>query len=305
MTFCFAFSASPEGIAVVADTRISMDNEQFSDGYQKVIFPTKDSFIAVSGVLRPLSYLLENITTALSAIAFEHRIDFLRTHLRKRYIDGLEKHHFVGSPDDAFLIYGDVRLKKGPSRCRLFRFDFQFSDGKVVFGEKSSPNSGWQCIGSTPPIRRFLANTAIANLEDFEQRSLEIQVEEDITKVTGSRRPYQRLDFRGATFGHTEFGAVIFDTTGTRNGTLRKTLRAFANARKASTIDPIQVLGSVALQAIADQIAVFRNPPLIGIETISDTWSLATISRRNGIRLFTGGDPNGVLQQFGIHTCLR
>jgi len=309
MTFCFAFSANPDGIAVVADTRISKDDKQFSDGYQKVFFPTENSFVAVSGILGPLSFLLKDIGDSLSPIAFDRRIDFLRMHLRQRYIDGLEKGHFPGSPDDAFLIYGDVRLQKGPARSRLAQFNFQFSDGKVVFGEKSAPNLGWRCIGTTPPIRRFLANMAAASLQDLEQRSLEIRSKADSLEMTAGRVPYQRLDRRSASFCGSKPGAVLLDSTGPKNGSFRKTLRAFANAQEASgsdvIVEPIQVFGSAALQAIVDQVAVFKNPPLLGIEAISDTWSLATISRRNGIRLYTGDDPNGVMQQFGLIRGIR
>jgi hypothetical protein len=309
MTFCFAFSANPDGIAVVADTRLSYDNNGFSDTYQKVFFPTEDSFIAVSGVLGTFSFLLENIGSILSPVAFDRRIDFLRRHLRQRYIDGIDKRQFEGSPDDAFLIYGDVRFDKGTSRSRLVRFNFQFRDGTVVFGEKSSPKFGWCCIGSAPPTRHFLANTAADCLMDLEERSLVIRADANVLNVTAGRVPYLSLDRRGAVFDHPGGGAVVLDSSGPKNGTFRKTLRAFANQQEASgsesIFEPIQVFGSAALKAIADQVAEFRNPPAIGIETISDTWTLATISRRNGIRLFTGNDPHAAMQQFGLNSGLR
>lgn len=298
MTFCFAFSANPDGIAVIADTRLSRDEQHFSDGHQKVIFPTEDSFIAISGVWGPISYILRDIGGAISPIPFGRRIDFLRTHLRRRYVEGLEARSFAGSPDDVSLIYGDVRLHKGANRTRLVRFSFQFESGTAEFGERSAPNFGWQCIGVTPALRKFLANTAVASLQDLDQRGLAVRSEPNRLYLTAGRVPYQNLYSRGCSFEPSARAAIHLDSSGPRDGTFLKTLRAFTKANTA--IEPIQVLGSVALRAIAEQVAVFRNPPLSGIEAISDTWSLATISRRNGIRLYTGDDPNGVMALFGL-----
>jgi hypothetical protein len=298
MTFCFAFSANPDGIAVVADTRLSRDEQRFSDGHQKVIFPTEDSFIAISGVWGPLTYILRDIGDAISPVPLSRRIDFLRTHLRQRYVEGLEKRSFAGSPEDANLIYGDVRFHKGANRTRLVRLCFQFESGTTVFGERSAPNFGWQCIGVTPALRKFLANAAVASLQELDQRGLTVRSEPNSLHLATGRAPHQSLYSRGFTFEPSASAAIHLDSSGPRDGTFMKTLRAFTKANTA--IEPIQVLGGAALQAIADQVAVFRNPPLPGIEAISDTWSLATISRRNGIRLYTGDDPNGVMALFGL-----
>ena len=66
-----------------------------------------------------------------------------------------------------------------------------------------------------------------------------------------------------------------------KDETIRKTLRSFLNAQETRTkahLESIQVLGSAVLQAIIAQVEGFRNPLAIGMESISETWSMGNSS---------------------------
>ena len=319
MTFCMAFSANPDGLAVISDTRITQSNS-FRDGFQKTIFPTQNSFVAVSGRVGILAFVLEDVSSILQQIAPDARINTLRKRLKERFNDFVRAGMAQGLADGASIVYGDVRLEKGPTRCRLVRFDLTYSDlGEPKITEQTGTKFSteeakkfpqdqrfselpWLCIGTIPGTRNFIGNTAMDHVHQYLASGLEITtgVEKKAMKTRG--RVYQEVSVRGTSKPYGGNAAVVFDMGGQPDGSFRKKLRWFAKEQKIkgehAIIDVIQVLGMAALKRI--QLLMTAIPGAIDLETVSDTWSLATISRRGGLRLVTAEDPNGLTLPFGL-----
>lgn len=286
----------------------------YSDEFQKTFFPTDNSFIAVSGSVEILRKLLEGIAQHLSSVVPDVRIDSLRGLLqqRARYMQS----KVVG--DSASIIYGDVRMTKGPSRCRLARFDVGWSiTGALLFREQSGasfaaqqavPFPGenasslpWLCIGMLEATRNFIGNTTMAHVRDFLPLGLKIGETLDKSHIVAQGRPYQRVNIR-ASSNITSSSTVVFDMTGPEDGSFRQKLRQYANAHAAlglhTTVDVINMLGMAALKRTTD----FANeiPGAIGLDTLSNTWTLATISRRSGMKLLSGEDANALTMNFAL-----
>ena len=319
MTFCMAFSANPDGLAVIADTRITLSNS-FQDGFQKIIFPTKNSFVAVAGRVEILKFVLDDVSKFLQRITPNARLDAFRTRLRERFNDIARIDEVQGQEDGASFIYGDVRLEKGPTRCRLMRFDLTFSDsGEPLIKEQTGASFSveeakkfpqdqrvselpWLCTGSIPGTRDFIGNTAMDHVHQLLTRGLEISTDVDTETIKARGRVYQEVSVRGRSKPYEGNAAVILSMAGPSDGSIRKKLRWFSKEQEKkgthAAVDVIQVLGMAALKRI--ELLMTEIPGAIGLEAVSDTWSLATISRRGGQQLVTGEDLNGVTLQFGL-----
>lgn len=312
MTFCLAFSASPDGIAVISDTRITHANG-FNDGFQKIFFPTDNSFIAVAGSVGILYELLTGIAEHLQSVVPDARIDTLRGLLQQRA--RLMAPKMPG--DSASLIYGDVRMEKGPSRCRLIQFDLGWSDtGTSLFREQSGGRFAaqqatyfpgemadllpWLCIGMIDGTRNFIGNTTMAHVRQYLPLGLKIM--ENVEKSDLTRgRVYQQVNIRDAS-NLVGSGAVVFDTTGPEDRSFRRKLREYANAQAAGGVhtmfDVINTLGIAALKRTEDFVK--EIPGAMGLDTVSNNWALATISRRSGIKLLSDQDPNAITINFAL-----
>ncbi|NML44095.1 hypothetical protein HHL11_10070 [Ramlibacter sp. G-1-2-2] len=326
MTFCLAFSANPDGIAVVSDTRITLTNG-YQDGFQKTIFPTENSFISVAGSVGTLLFVLDDVARFIQQAVPEGRIDALRNRLSQRFRSLTQLGRVTTEADFAFVIYGDVKLQKGPTRCRLVRFDLVLSEsGEPVLHQQTASEFAaeeakkfpddprttefpWLCIGTIPGTRNFIGNTAMSLVRDYSASSLEFVPEFDeeaVRAIKASARVHHQVAVRATSKPYTR-SAVGFDMRGKPDGTFRKKLRAYANEQERKgvrdVIDVIQVLGMAALKQI--EFTMAEIPGAIGLESVSETWSLATISRRSGTRLCTSHDPNGVTFPFKLRNSLR
>ena len=70
MTYCYAFNISPDGIGIIADTRLSRvtkfgDVEYEQTSYQKIYCPTDNSFIAFAGTVSQLAKQLDGLSNHL------------------------------------------------------------------------------------------------------------------------------------------------------------------------------------------------------------------------------------------------
>ncbi len=324
MTFCMAFSANPDGIAVIADTRITLSNS-FRDGYQKIIFPTDNSFIAVAGSIEILMFVLEDVSDLLQSIAPHTRVDALRNRIRERIKVFVSDNSVQESRDGASFIYGDVRMNNGPTHSRLLRFDLTFSEsGAPLITEQKGSNFSsqeakkfpqdqrinelpWLCIGTNPGTRNFFGNTAMNQIRQFLPCSLEISTAINLTEIKARGKVYQEINFRGRSRPHGDNTAVFLSTAGPPDGSFRRKLRSFANEKEKNgehtPFDVINFLGWAALKRI--ELLMTEVPGAMGLDTISETWTLATISRRGGIRLMAGDDPNAVTMSFGLRDALN
>ncbi|WP_304728149.1 hypothetical protein [Rhodoferax sp.] len=304
---------------MIADTRITLSNS-FQDGFQKIIFPTKNSFVAVSGRVGILKFLLDDLSKFLQQITPDARLDAFRTRLRERFKDIVRTGEVQGSEDGASFIYGDMKLENGPTRCRLMRFDLMLSDsGEPLIKEQTGASFSteeakkfphdqrvselpWLCTGTIPGTRNFIGNTAMDHVHQLLTRGLEISTDVDTETIKARGRVYQEVSVRGRSKPYGGNAAVVLSMTGPSDGSFRKKLRWFVNENEKKgahiAVDVIQILGMAALKRI--ELLMTEIPGSIGLETVSDTWSLATISRRGGQQLVTGDDPNGVTLPFGL-----
>jgi len=302
MTFCLAFSASPDGIAVISDTRITHVNG-FTDGFQKTFFPTDNSFIAIAGSLGTLQELLAGVAQHLRPVVPDARIDSLRSLLRQR----ARRMQSKVPGDVASIIYGDVRMQKGPSRCRLVRFDVGWSDtGASYFREQPGDSFAaqqathfpgekadalpWLCIGMIEGTRNFIGNTTMAHVRGYLPLGLNIVETVDKSHIVAHGRVYQQVSIR-ASSNPAGSSAVVFDMT-----------REYANAHAArgvhTTVDVINTLGIAALKRTEDFVK--EIPGAMHLDTVSNNWSLATISRRSGIKLLSDEDANALTIKFAL-----
>ena len=314
MTFCLAFSASPDGIAVISDTRITHVGG-YSDGFQKTFFPTDNSFIAVSGSVGTLRELLEGVAQHLNTVVSDARIDSLRSLLQQR----ARRMQSKVPGDSASIIYGDVRLEKGPSRCRLVRFDVGWSNtgaslsreqsGATFAAQQATGFPGekadalpWLCIGIMEGTRNFIGNTTMAHVRSFLPLGLNIMETVDKSHILAHGRVYQQVNIR-ASSNLAGSSAVAFDMTGPEDGSFRRKLREYANVQAAkgvqTTIDVINTLGVAALKRTKEFVK--EIPGAMGLDTVSNNWTLATISRRSGIKLLSDEDANALTMNFALN----
>ena len=314
-----AFSANPDGLAVIADTRITLSNV-FHDGFQKIIFPTKNSFVAVAGRIGVIKVALDGLSEFLQQVTPHARLDAFRARLRDRFMNFDRAGEAQESDDGASFIYGDVRLKKGPTGCRLMRFDLTFSDsGEPLITEQTGASFSaaeakkfphdqranelpWLCTGTVPGTRNFIGNTAMDHVRQLLARGLEISTDVDVAEIKARGSVYQEVIVRGRSKPPGGNAAILLSMAGPSDGSFRKKLRCFAKGQENQgahpAVDVIQILGMAALKRI--ELLMTEIPGSIGLETVSDTWSLATISRRGGQQLVTGEDHNGVTLPFGL-----
>lgn len=306
MTYCFAFAAPPDGIAVISDTRISLGKRNF-DAQQKVFFPDKNSIIAFSGTVGKLAILLENISHKIASCPVEKRIDALTRELRMRYgemfrsgqlsIETVESHGMS-------IIYGDVRFKRNTTITRLVKFDFTLKNGMPNINVQNAERFGWLAMGLTPVLRQFISNTAADRLDELENRGLVIREKPSQKNPFPGKKPYMVMDDRSKSKLKASPISFRLDSSGERDGTYRASLRKFYSEQKKQGInvpilEPIQQFGIAAMQRIASLVEELKRPlnPVPDIHLVSDTWCLATISR-DGTKLYTYKDNDAALVNF-------
>ena len=320
MTFCLAFSANPDGIAVVADTRLTF-YRRYEDDFQKVIFPTDNSIVCVAGSVRTLRHVLHEISPYLQAIAPPARASAFRARIKERFAAHLSTLSSPDKDDAAAVIYGDIRLGSGPLGARLHRLDLRVQYGRPLFSEATAREFAdarprnfqmtrayelpWLCIGAYESLRDYLGNTAMGSIRDLCRRSLAISRAE--LSIGDGLVPYQRMEFRGSTVSQVP-GAFVFSSAGRDDGTFRNRLREYVRMQlrlgEQPVLDPIYVLGSAAMKAIESHVEEFRRGAVRHIDTIGSAWTFATISRDQGIKLSTGPDAAGLTLNFSVKSGL-
>lgn len=308
MTFCFAFSLNPDGLAIVSDTRITTSTKVY-DGQQKVFFPTPSSFIAVAGNVANLEAVLSGVSEyavkAHEAVRMDEVIRFLERrcrqlpHLTGLTAEGLETNGFA-------IIYGDTRRHRSGSRSRLIRLELRVNgEGTPYLDRLVPPNLGWVAIGTTASTRRFLGKTAAHSLDQLEQRSLVIRPQQGSFMPPPGTPVYSSLTIRGARGQH-ERQAVLLDSTGRPDGTFRKVLRQhyrqeLAAGNAVHQLSPLTVFATTAKDAISRHVAIFRSSPgPSDVDGISDTWCIATISNPQGAQLYTDTAGSSLTVDFSL-----
>lgn len=90
--------------------------------------------------------------------------------------------------------------------------------------------------------------------------------------------------------------------TSISGSSFRRKLREYANVQAAEGVhtmfDVINTLGIAARRRTEDFVK--EIPGAMGLDTVSNNWSLATISRRSGIKLLSDQDANAITINFAL-----
>lgn len=292
MTYCFAFSAEPDGIAVISDTRVTFEMAgelQVDHGdYLKVLSPKENSLIAVSGGVFELKLLLDELLGAIENVSAARQFDAVHEFLKTRYskiFSALTAYKKSIRPMS--LIYGDIRHKRGSTKCRLAKYDFRVINGRPAIGFTMGGKFGWFAIGWSQDGRRLLSQAAIENLSEIESRSL--RVYEPSSKQNKTLYKSHNIE------NSAPYSAFIFDSNGQRDGSFRKTLRQFANNFEANKeanvkLEPMLIMGGTAKNAIEHAMLDARTKGIPDSEAVGTNWTLATLTRRFGYRVHSSSD---------------
>ncbi|GAB3462749.1 hypothetical protein GCM10027321_24680 [Massilia terrae] len=309
MTYCFAFSLNPDGLAVISDTRVTTSTRIY-DGQQKVFFPTPYSFVAVAGNVANLEAMLTGISERLMSVHERDRMDQLIRFLDRRCeqlpsLRGLTEQSL--QREGFAIIYGDTRRHRSGSRARLVRLELRANGEGTAYLDRHVPprDLGWVAIGTAPGTRAFLGNTAAYNLGRLEQRGLVIRVQPSTFTPPPDTPIYSDLTARGVRRPH-ERQALILDSSGPRDGTFRKVLRQhyreqLQSGNRVHQLSPLVAFATAAKDAIAEQVAEFKTGPgLPDVDGISDTWCIATISNPEGAQLYTETNSGPITSAFSL-----
>jgi hypothetical protein len=304
MTFCFAFKAPPDGIAVITDTRLSIAMgdaiKPIQGDYLKVFSPRKNCVIAIAGAINQLEILLNGVTSTIP-LDDEYEFEFFMNTLRQRYhemcIDGYLNSE---NPPSMSLIYGDLRHKHGTTKCRLTSFRFLIRDNKPCIERKIGDKVSYTSIGWTEEGRKILDANAINALQELESRSLVI------SEANESERKYF---YKKAGYTPSEPSTLIrYDSSGKRDSSFRKELRRFSNNldfnKKKDTkihLEPMLVFGSAVQNELEGSMKEIREQNIPYHECIGTNWTLATLTRKHGFKIHSDKELKAALNAFRLN----
>lgn len=282
MTFCFAFKASPDGIAIITDTRLSTLNqhnelETLSGNYLKVVSPRENCVIAFSGIIGQIKELIVGLEECLTQINENIQYEeFLRL-TKNRYSEMWQRGVFANAAPEIAIIYSDTRHSHGSTRCRLSRLVFGVKNSKPYVSEETGVELEYVSIGWIPEGRKLLSSRAADALSELESRNLIIDTNCD--KLAAS-----------LPISSTVKHSVRLDSSGERNFTFRKKLRAYCNSLDKTNqaniaFEPMLIFGAAALRAIESQMHELRKHNIPDHNCIGDNWTLVTLTRRYGLRI--------------------
>lgn len=288
MTYLYAFNAEPDGIGVIADTRITFIDTLGQlridpDQVVKVYPLGRRAFVGIAGTVGHVASILNGLEHVLRSATDSRWYDLFVQHCESR----LEACHTDGTfsverPPEVQLIYGDIRHKRGATRCRLIRVEPAIVQGSFKMIRKTATEGQYLAIGWSPDGRRQLNAVASEALAEVESRRLEISglCAEEMRQL-GPHTP----DAQG-------FKA---DSSGPRIGNFRPQLRKYAAKTflRNSTVlavEPVLIYCAIAQAAIEAKVDELRSSDAEDIETVGDQWTPASLTLRHGFRAFNNGE---------------
>lgn len=302
MTYCFAFKASPDGLGVISDTRLTSVNnlgELAAERapFQKVYNPTSHSFIVVAGTLCHLRAILKGNSNSLRCEKPNKRYDLFLKLIKARYLDLFKSGFFsVNNVPDAEVIYGDCFRRRSKTTCRLLKIKFTIRNGQPAMGLGHGKQLEWSAIGWTPEGRRFLSDAATDALRELASRNAKIQQisNSDLEEFLGDNAPNK------------EASPVAFklDTSRKRDSSFLPVLRNYCNQAANQYQDmkwftPIFFLSLAPYSAIVSRMQQARNIGIPLHESVGDLWCLATVSHRYGFQIHKDSEMAVALSFFG------
>jgi hypothetical protein len=289
MTYCFVFNAEPDGIGVVADTRLSYFD--LSNGIQPLpgqalkIYSLMDrAFVAIAGRTDHVAMLLEGIQTRLQTSDDSKWYDMFVSHCENNFRICCEKGVFSKQhPPEASFIYADCRHHRGETKCRAVRLEFGYTDEGPAHRRKNIPSGNASSIGWTLEGRHLLDEAGMNALGELFNRSLVI--EEVFDKSSQAL-----LD--ATTGGKPRFGLKL-DMTGERDKSFIPVLRKYS-AQKflregyVMAIEPVTLLAGAAEMAIFYTMRELREQQLPDCAGVGEEFHSASLTLRHGFNVYNG-----------------
>lgn len=289
LTYCFVFNAEPDGIGVIADTRLS--EIDLTNGISplpgqvlKVYALRERAFVAIAGRTDHVAMLLHGLRDRMRASDDSKWYDVFVEHCETNFRIYCEAGLFSRThPPEAALIYGDCRHHRGETKCRAIRLQFGSTDAgptrrrdNIAFGKAYS-------IGWSPEGRGPLDEAGKNALGDLYSRSLVISdfSEEEIKElghmtVEGSPRAGLRLDMTG--LPDKSFCPV-----------LRKfAAQTFLRGGPIMAIEPVTLLCGAAEMAIFHTMQSLRAQAVESCAGVGEEFHSASLTLRHGFRVYNG-----------------
>ena len=288
MTYLYAFNAEPDGIGIIADTRLTLTNtlgQMRVDPDQAVkVYPLgRRAFVGIAGTVNHVASILDGLTHVLRGASNSKWYDLFVQHCETRlaacHTDGTFS---VERLPEVQLIYGDIRHKHGAAKCRLIRLEPAIVQGRFNMIRKTATKGQFLAIGWSPEGRSELNRVASDALAEVESRGLEIsQFSAQEIRQLGNHTPNAQ--------------AFKADSLGPRTGNLRSQLRkcaarTFLKNSSVLAVEPVLVYCSIAQAAIEAKAVELRKREVEGIETVGDKWTPASLTLRHGFRAFNNGE---------------
>lgn len=288
MTYLYAFNAEPDGIGVISDTRLTLVStlgqlRVAPDQVAKVSPLGQRAFVGIAGTIDHAASILDGLAYVLRSSNDSQWHELFVRHCEARlaaYLaDGTysERH-----PPEVQLIYGDIRHKRGRTKCRLIRLETSNVNGGIKLVRKTATEGQYLAIGWSQEGRRELNAAASDALAEIEGRGLNV-----------SRLPANEID---QIYQHPGEGrGVKLDSSGPRIGNFRSQLRkysarTFLRNSNVLAVEPVLLYCGIAQAAIEAKAEELRCREVEGINTVGHQWTPASLTLRHGFRAFNDGE---------------
>jgi hypothetical protein len=251
------------------------------------LFPCRVTHtIAIAGRLDHVSMILSGLTSRLDTEAPALWYDSFIEHCEKNFLACRDARLFSKDrPPEAALIYGDIRHKRGETKCRLIRLVFGCGEDGPASHRQPTESGKSVAIGWTPEGRAELNEAAKSGLGDLYNRHLELR---ELTEA-GIRE----LGHVSASPGPVR--GFVMDTGGPPDRTFCVTLRRFCaqtllKGGPTLAFEPVTALCAAAVAAIECRFRQLRREKAEGIEGVGDVFTSGSLTLRHGFLLYSG--PN-------------
>ena len=297
MTYSYAFNLCPDGIGIISDTRLSWVTK-FGDvgyddtAYQKIYCPAPNTFIAVAGDTEQLSALLEGVGDRLSNTDQRLRFNCFQDFSKEKYGELWASGYFTAQNLPCIaLLYGDIRRHRGKIKCRLLRHEFGTRNLKpAIFHKTYNEAKKSTAIGWSKEGRKKLNNAAVEAMAELDSRSLTISPPSQsiLEKFIQNHGPIPQ-----------NASVYFMSTKGKRDSSFRAILRKHVNSAMAEQphlmrYDPVLIFAGAAQKAIEMRMNDLRKEMLEMHETVADTWTIATLTMKDGFRVFSDAELAGI-----------
>ena len=295
MTYCYVFNSEPDGIGIVTDTRLSIltrfgEIDIIPEDYLKVYSFTNRSAIILSGKIEHIRIILEGAAETLRITNESKWYDSFIQHCSQKYSYSCQQGIFAeNSLPEIQLIYADIRHRRGSTKCRMVRLEFEYSRNKPKIRRRTALSGEYLSIGWTPQGRREL-NVAASNvLYEIESRNLIVRNLSDDEKNN-----FEGIHGKLSGNAHT----CVLDSSGVKDGAFRKTLRKYCK-NSPSIIpgskmhyEPVMIYAAAASKAISERMVELRRLSAQHHQSVGDKFIISTITQKQGLKLYNGEQLN-------------